>query len=388
MKKLRLVMCVVIAVAIWPGLPTAQNIRVDVSACDLMFAVLSRMKSHAPRDSVSAMLDSALNSRPYQVMFSHYNRSWRPNHLPKVVFKRMILNLEFPGEYRLGENQRADQMLPFWSESYNNLTAFEVNVAQVKSVDLKQLINDGVKYAQSWLPPGWTIPDFHFFILPNGGSPAFTIGDAQGYDFFQLPRDSSNNIAWNELVGTISHESFHLGMGGSVLDSLTLSSSDSLALRFIGLFVGEGTATKFIDNAPGGCVPAVDPSRPDPFASVRAADWKTYSSEELELFKLMVRTFDEIHRGELSAEDVDREFRYWLGGKVGPAYFLGSELFGAIYAAIGREQVFAAMRDPRKLFSLYNSAIEKNAKLLGSCPKIPESTALNALSISPLKPPH
>jgi len=379
-------MCIVIGGVVCSGQLTAQSVQVDVSACRTMLTVLKTMKSHASRDSVSVMLDSVLDSKAYRVMFSHYNRSWRSNHLPREVFKRMILSVEFPGEYTLGENQRADQMLPFWSQSYRNLSIFEGAVGQVETIDLKALINDGVKYAQSWLPPGWAIPDFYFLILPNGGSPAFTIDHAQGYDFFQLPRDSSNMIGWNMLIGTISHESFHLGMGGSVLDSMTLSPSDSLALRFISLFVGEGTATKFIDNAPGGCVPAVDPSRPDPFESVRAADWETYSTEEAQIIKQMVTTFDKIYRGELNTEDVDREFRYWLGGKVGPAYFVGSELFGAIYAVFGKEQVFAAMRDPRKLFTLYNSAIEKNAKLLGSCPRIPKSTALNALAISPIMP--
>jgi hypothetical protein len=37
-----------------------------------------------------------------------------------------------------------------------------------------------VRHAQGWLPAGWTIPDFYFPVVPNGGSSAFTIDDAQG----------------------------------------------------------------------------------------------------------------------------------------------------------------------------------------------------------------
>ena len=72
---------------------------------------------------------------------------------------------------------------------------------QLESAPLRKLIQDGVRYAQSWLPPGWTIPGFYFPVIPNGGSPAFSIGDAQGYDFFQLPEDAAGKIDLQNLVG-------------------------------------------------------------------------------------------------------------------------------------------------------------------------------------------
>ena len=86
----------------------ALPVQVDVSACRGMYDVLTAMRDGAPRDTVAGMLDALLESPPYQIMFKHYNRSWRPNHLPEDVFKRMILSLQFQGEYLPGENQRAD----------------------------------------------------------------------------------------------------------------------------------------------------------------------------------------------------------------------------------------------------------------------------------------
>jgi hypothetical protein len=43
-----------------------------------------------------------------------------------------------------------------------------------------------------------------------------------------------------------------------------------------------------------------------------------------------------------------------LSGAIGRAYVLGSEMFGAIYVAFGKEKVFKTMKNPRRLFSLYN----------------------------------
>jgi len=224
-------------------------------------------------DEVSSMLDSALQTKSFQVMFRHYNRSWRPNHLPEKVFRNMILSLKFDNTYRKGDNARADQMLPFWRKYYNDLPLFQKNLDQLKKSNLKQSIDYGVAYAQSWLPPEWKIPDFTFFIIPNGGSPAFAIGSDQGYDFFQLPRDSAGNIMLNELISTISHESHHLGIRTDYPGKLT--SSDSIAYEFLSMFLGEGTAVKLGNNYPGGCIPVVDKSRAsDIFKDAVKMEWR------------------------------------------------------------------------------------------------------------------
>jgi hypothetical protein len=367
----------------------AQNVEVDVSACYRMSSVLVAMKNGKSKAEVSAMLDSVLDTRPYKTMFRHYNRPYRPNHLPTSVFKRMILSLQFTGEYSPEENQRADQMLGVWTKFYNDPALFQKNLQQLKTVNLTTLINDGVNYAQSWLPSGWQIPGFYFFIHPNGGSGAFAIDGTQGYDFFQLPRDSSGNINWGELVGTISHESHHLGMKGSYPGSMT--SSDSIAYDFLSMFVGEGTATKFVDNAPGGFVPEVDharTSRGHAFGGEGVDSlWKAYTLEEANLFKRMVETFEKAYSGHLSDKQLKAEISdYWLSGLKGPVYFLGSELFGAIYHAFGKDGSFAAMQDPRQIFELYNTAIKTKPELLGRCYVIPDLTVQHALAIGvPMK---
>jgi hypothetical protein len=156
----------------------SQEVEVDISACRAMFEIVKAMRDGVPRATVEKRLDAVLETRPYRVMFAHYNRSWRPNHLPEAVFKRMILSLRFEGAYAAGENTRADAMRVHWKRYYDDPALFEKRLLQLESAPLRRLINDGVRYAQSWLPPEWTIPGFYFPVIPNGGSPAFTIDGA------------------------------------------------------------------------------------------------------------------------------------------------------------------------------------------------------------------
>lgn len=369
-----------VALTLFSGLCAAQNVKVDVSACHTMFHVLEAMKSGVSETQISSQLDSVLETRPYQIMFRHYNRSWRPNHLPVSVFKRMIMSLRFEDAYSKGENQRADQMLPYWMRFYNHLDLYRQNLRQLDNTDLTTLINGAVRYAQDWLPPEWHIPDFYISILPNGGSVAFAIDTTQGYDFFQLPRDSSGNISWNDLLVTISHESHHLGM--KTPPQWTMSASDSVAYQFLSLFVGEGTATKFISDYPGGCVSVIDEARRDSsFAkSEQGKWWQKYTSEEPDLFVRFVETFNRAYSGKLSASQLQTEMgQFWLSGYVSPVYFVGAELFGVIYRGHGKEGVFKAMRDPRQILPLYRNAMDSRPELSQHCYAIPDQPYVQLL---------
>jgi len=364
-----------------PNVSRGQKIEVDVSACKGIFDVLASMKKGVSKEKASSMLDSVLKTKPYKAMFRHYNRSWRPNHLHPSVFKRMILSLRFEDEYSVGENERADQMLPFWKKFYTDPDLFGRNIRQLRKADLKKLIRRSVAFAQSWLPPDWLIPDFYVPIHPNGGSRAFAIDTVQGYDFFQLPRDASGNILLEKLLLTISHESHHLGVNSSPPSHL--DSFNSPAYRFLSSFIGEGTATKFINNYTGGCVPAIDSSRASSFDTLEIGKWwQRYTSEETDLFNRFVLVLDRAHAGELTSTEMDNEIgQFWLAGYVSPVYFVGSELFGAIYLVYGKQGVFISMQDPRLIPLLYNNAIQSKPDLLSRCYKIPELTVGRSLAI-------
>jgi Putative zinc dependent peptidase (DUF5700) len=351
----------------------AQEVEVDLSACRGMFEIVKAMHGDASRESVEQRLDALLEARPYRVMFAHYNRSWRPNHLPKDLFKRMILSLRFADAYKAGENERADRTRPHWVKYYGDLALFEKQLRQLESTPLPKLIDEGVRYAQSWLPPEWKIPGFYFPVIPNGGSPAFTIEGSQGYDFFQLPDIQ-------RLVGTIAHESHHLGVQTKEPESLT--PAEMIAFRVLTLAVAEGTATKFVSGAPPGCVPAIAGAPYNIFTPELTQSWKALVADEAELVKHQATLLDRALAGDLSEEAFNADLRdYWLSGAVGRAYVIGAEMFGAINLAFGKDAVFTAMRDPRRLFSLYNAALDAKPQALARCVRVPEAAARKALAI-------
>jgi hypothetical protein len=358
----------------------AQEVEVDVSACRGMYAVLEAMREGAPKEKVSGMLDTLLDTRPYQLMFKHYNRSWRPNHLPKAVFKRMILSLRFEEEYRPGENERADAMRARWTKYYPNLALYESQLHQLEAADLRKLINDGVCYGQGWLPPEWKIPNFYFAVIPNGGSPAFTIEGAQGYDFLQLAQLRPGEIDMNWLVGTVAHESHHLGMKSNIPGEL--SPADAMAYRVVILCVAEGVATYFISGSPAGRAPAFPDARFHVFTADLAKAWEDKVAQEEQMVQHQAALLDRAVTGRLTEDAFNKELRdYWLNDAVGRAYVLGSDMFGAIYAAFGKAGVLSAMQDPRRLFQLYNAALDAKPDVLKRCVRFPDKTVKQALTV-------
>ncbi len=264
----------------------AQNVTVDVSACEGMHDVLLAMKGGAPRAKASAMLDALMTTRPYEVMFRHYNRSWRPNHLPVDVFERMILSLQYDGVYKTGENPTADKMRTRWEGFYPNMARYEARLKQLEAADLKQLVRAGVHYAQGWLPERWAIPDFYLAVIPNGGSSAFAIQGAQGYDFLQLEESRPGRLDVDRLMGTIAHESHHLGMRFDIPEGY--SQADAMAYRVVGMCLPEGAATEFISGPPPGRAPAVPDLPYHILAPEARQSWQTLVAEEEDILDRQV----------------------------------------------------------------------------------------------------
>lgn len=357
---------------------SAQKVDVDISACRAIFEVMTVMHAGAPRADVERQLDAVLATRPYRVMFAHYNRSWRPNHLPEEVFRRMVLSLRFADAYRVGENERADRMRVLWARFYGDLPGYEKRLRRLESADLEGLIAEGVRYAQAWLPAEWKVPDSYLPIAPNGGSPAFSVNGSQGYDFFQLPEDGEGGLDLAALARTVGHESHHLGMRTVPPPSLT--PAESVAFQVLSITIAEGAATRFVSGAPGGCAPAGAGVRGNGLNAELTEAWKAHAAGLGEMLKHQAGMLERALDGELSEEVLGVELReYWLSGKIGRAYVLAAEMLGAIHYALGKDAVFAAMKDPRRLFALYNAALDAKPRL--RCPRVGEGAVRRALSI-------
>jgi hypothetical protein len=162
----------------------------------------------------------------------------------------------------------------------------------------------------------------------------------------------------------------------------SLAPAEVMAFRVMNLAVAEGAATKFVSGSPAGCVPTIAEVRFNIFTPELTKSWKAHVANVAELVEHQVKLLARALAGDLTEEQLNTEMReYWLNGAVGRAYVIGSEMFGAIYVAFGREKVFEAMKDPRRLFALYNAALDAKPAVLGGCVRVPERAAKQALAI-------
>jgi hypothetical protein len=182
------------------------------------------------------------------------------------------------------------------------------------------------------------------------------------------------------LIGTIAHESHHLGMHSAAPSSL--SPEENVAMSVVSLAIAEGAATKFVSGAPAGCAPAIAGVPFNTLTPELTQVWNERAAEMPQLIKHQAELLDRALAGELTAEAFSNELRdYWLSGKIGRAYVIGAEMFGAIHHVFGKEKALVAMRDPRQLFALYNAALDAKPQTLARCVRVPEEMVQQALSI-------
>ena len=311
--------------------------------------------------SGAAELEGILDGPSYQAMFGHYNRSWRPDHLPREAFRGMILGLA-QGPHTVS-NHRAAQMLPRWSGAVGSLPQLKRDIMEIETLVSEGLVDRALANAAAWLPDGAAVPVSNVHLLLDGGSFPWVNDGNVGVDVLQLPRTpDGDGIDLDALTPMLAHEFHHLGLAAAwgAGDTSGLTEEESLALRFLRLVTAEGSAIKFVNNAPGGRAPPVaDRATPD-FSVVMHTDWKLYRSEESEI---LTRAQDLLRRmlsGDATATDLAEEMRsYWLPGPpraLGRNYYLGAEWFGAIYHARGWEAAARLMVDPRCLLREYADA--------------------------------
>jgi hypothetical protein len=162
----------------------------------------------------------------------------------------------------------------------------------------------------------------------------------------------------------------------------SLSAADAMAYRVVSLCVAEGVATAFISGPPAGRAPAVPNVPFHVFTEDLAQAWHARVAEEEDILTHQIALLDQGVAGKLTEEALNAELRdYWLSGVIGRAYVLGADMFGAIHLAFGREGVFVAMKDPRRLFDMYNAALDARPEALKRCVRVSDAAVKRALAI-------
>ena len=367
-------MKLLVSILVFLSISFAQSVSVSYQTCAKVLEIMTDMKNKRMKSHVERKIDNLLSHKDYKGFFLFHQSS---NHYPvnKTNLKKMILSLKWNKEHPRGKNRKLDAMQQYWMRVYNNLSHFRQKINQLQKINLKALIQNSVRTANSWLPPSMRKYRFNFVVLPDGQSAAYKVQNYQVYDIFQIPIDRLGNIDKDLLAEIIAHESHHSGL------KLEIRSNDFKKrnlIYFLSHFLMEGSATKLVNNVYGKYVEKINPKKEIKYFKAIPGinierEWRKMFSSEDQMFSRFFSTITKILNGSMSQSAVQRELNsYWLSYGSAKHYLIGSEIIGAIYIGFGKSGCFEVMKDPLKLIPKYQQAVQKNRYRLKKCPQVPK----------------
>ena len=205
--------------------------------------------------------------------------------------------------------------------------------------------------ARNFLPAGADV-SADFYIVLFGASNAFSVGEENGFDLFQLPRTGKDLVDIPSVIDVFAHELHHSGFF-SLNERIMSDVKDSGRIYLLGLLAAEGMPTHFIDR--GRLEEEAAAAGPESI-SAEAREWKRYSADISGLYRQAETDLTANLDGDLEKAAI---LEKWMAGAKGPAYVLGADMIAVIERELGRERAVSVAEDYRHLLKIYNSAAEK-----------------------------
>lgn len=230
---------------------------------------------------------------------------------------------------------------------------------RVKAVFTDRFLADMQRRLEAMFPAGTEMIASPYVVstLSFGQSFGYPYGGGLHIDLFGVERYCSIG----ELPRLVLHEMHHLQVQKMEQAAGLLDRFGPLE-RYLFGFAGEGLAVKFCNNAEGVVSKRLEPGEAPNQGVPAIAELNRHFPEH---FRLFCGTVRRIAAGELTQEDVDRQFgEYWFNAYLygdrmleqTPVYSFGSELYGCVYDAFGLDAVYECFYHPARLISYFNRA--------------------------------
>jgi hypothetical protein len=237
----------------------------------------------------------------------------------------------------------------FWQEALGDPARIRRDLQALGSVGL---VDTALALAKRYLPEEATIRS-SFFVVLFGGSSAYAVGDANGFDLLQLPKRSDGSIDIDSVVRTFAHEMHHSGISCCQKQHMSgVGGRDRLGL--VARLVNEGMPIYYINQTKERL--HVLENSPNPTQQADVRDWKRYLARLPDLYAEAERDIRSNLDGNLTDEGI---MGTWMAGSQGPAYVLGSEIISIIHSQLGLSAALEVARDYRRVLSVYNRAAQK-----------------------------
>lgn len=307
---------------------SADSVRFDAEGARLMLSLLDRLA--AGHEVADAEVDAVLATPAYRLFFAHHNR-FAGRSLAPAEFAAMLRAI--PGEFSTANPQLAT-MWSLFRAAPARLAELHALYAEVAG---GTVVPDAAALARTWLPGGAAL-DTTVFVLLDGMSGGFVYQGQVAFDLLQMQ-------GAERFLKVLAHELHHIGVEGlwqGQFEDAPLLPGRRLALEFVGLLLGEGSATFLISGAPQ------EPQG--------VAQWQGHMGRLDDLFGRAEGLVRRAWAGELDEAAFQAELPSFLDGYIGEAYAVGYAMVRRIHDALGRDAVLAALGDPRCTLALYNQA--------------------------------
>lgn len=304
-------------------------VRFDAEGARRMLGLLARLAAgeEVPEADVQAVLETPA----YRLFFAHHNR-FANRSLAPAEFAAMLRAI--PRGELSTENPQLQRMWARFREAPARLHELQ---ALYNEVVARDVVPEAAALARRWLP-GDAALDTTVFILLDGMSGGFVYQGQVAFDLLQM-----QGAGW--FLKVLAHELHHIGIEGlwlGQLDAPHLSPGQRMALEFVGLLLGEGSATCLISGAP---------EEPE-----GVAQWQGHMAQIDNLFARVEGLLRRAWAGEIDAAAFEAEVPSFLQGYMGEAYAVGYVMIERIRRALGDEAILACLREPRRALALYNRA--------------------------------
>jgi hypothetical protein len=357
-----------------------STLQFDTQGAEAMLEVIQAIHDREDRETVATLLDEALTLEGYQVSNQRYTSPRRSegNRVSLPQFRRFLLSY-LEDEVDTQDNRRLNIQKAFYQDAIDQPEKYRQALEVFHAIPADRY-QQSLERALHWLPedPGLAVRVWVLFDIGGSGGWEFETEDGRRHMGFDLTKmvDEEGHLDGEMFLATVAHEMHHAGLPlrgyYESIDAATLSDTSRLGLytTFLESIIKEGAAQKFCSNATGKLSRRVYPDESFAIMAAARVNWDYFMSELTNIHGHAVRQLRGILEGEITDADQIRSDlnQYWswrageLEGKtfmLGRRYYYGAELLGVIHEALGREAVFEAFGDLRRIPALYNEGLRK-----------------------------
>ncbi len=330
-----------------------ENVTVDYEMAERTIDWLEYIDSGADEESVRRFFfDQVAPTAGCRVIISHWARfmEWDNETFYQFILKALDRTPTDDSLYNDDSSlTRFGQRRALWQAAMKNTDKLRQDIQSLKDMNARER---AFKIAKEHLPEDAKLSN-QFYVVLFGASSAFSVGERNGFDLLQLPKNPDGSVNTQRTLRTFAHEMHHSGF--SYLSERDLGKlGEAGELLLVGLLTAEGMPTWFI-NKTMEHLDELEQSA-DPSDRELAADWRRHLGRLPQLYR---EAESEIKSALGSAEAVKGMFQRWMGGMQGPAYVLGADMMSVIERNLGANQAYALAADFRKLLVTYNRAALK-----------------------------